>query len=119
VIAQIRYFLSVYEELNFTRAAERCGVSQPSLTNGIRRLEHHFGGMLFHRTRSSQSRTRPTDLALALRPHLKQIIDSAGQAHKIAAHLLAKQAHQNAHNDSHTIDAEDSRKARLRLLATA
>lgn len=91
MISQIHYFLSLYEELNFTRAAERCGVSQPSLTNGIRSLERQFGGKLFYRTRSSQSRTRPTDLAQALRPHLKQIIDSAGQAQQIAEHLLAKQ----------------------------
>src|SRR5262245_31012171 len=32
---QIRYFLALCEERNFTRAARRCGVSQPSLTNAI------------------------------------------------------------------------------------
>ena len=29
---QVRYFLALCEELNFTRSARRCGVSQPSLT---------------------------------------------------------------------------------------
>jgi DNA-binding transcriptional LysR family regulator len=38
---QIRYFLALSEELNFTRAAKQCGVSQPSLTNGIIELERH------------------------------------------------------------------------------
>ncbi len=33
---QIRYFLAVSEERNFTRAAERCNVAQPSLTRAIR-----------------------------------------------------------------------------------
>ena len=33
---QIRYFLTVAETLNFTRAAEQCGVSVPSLSRGIR-----------------------------------------------------------------------------------
>src|SRR5262245_20974853 len=32
---QIRYFLALCEERSFTRAAKRCGVSQPSLTNAI------------------------------------------------------------------------------------
>ena len=33
---QIRYFLALSETLNFTRAAERCNVSQPTLTAGIK-----------------------------------------------------------------------------------
>src|SRR5215467_12635247 len=35
----IRYFLALCEERSFTRAAKRCGVSQPSLTNAIMVLE--------------------------------------------------------------------------------
>ena len=33
-IHQVRYFLAVTETLNFTKAAERCNVSQPALTGG-------------------------------------------------------------------------------------
>ena len=50
---QIRYFLALCEERNFTRAAKCCGVSQPSLTNAVKRLEHTFGGPLFHRNRKN------------------------------------------------------------------
>ena len=32
---QIRYFLAVAETLNFTRAAERCNVSQPAMTREL------------------------------------------------------------------------------------
>jgi DNA-binding transcriptional LysR family regulator len=88
VPAQIRYFLILYDELNFTRAAKRCGVSQPSLTNGIKDLESRFGGKLFDRVSSSQSQTRPTDLAVALKPHFKRMIDSALQAERIADQFL-------------------------------
>jgi DNA-binding transcriptional LysR family regulator len=45
---QVRYFLALCEELNFTRAARRCGVSQPSLTTAISALERDLDGALFH-----------------------------------------------------------------------
>ena len=34
-LRQICYFLALCEEQSFTRAARRCGISQPSLTNAI------------------------------------------------------------------------------------
>src|SRR5262249_50361349 len=46
---QICYFLALCEERNFTRAARRCGVSQPSLTNAIISLERALGGRLKRR----------------------------------------------------------------------
>ena len=44
---QIRYFLAVARTLNFTRAADQCNVTQPSLTRAIQKLEEEFGGLLF------------------------------------------------------------------------
>lgn len=48
-IHQVHYFLHLAETLNFTTAALRCGVSQPSLTRGVRRLEEELGGALIYR----------------------------------------------------------------------
>ena len=46
---QLRYFLAVAETGNFTKAAQRSFVSQPSLSQQILNLEEEFGQTLFHR----------------------------------------------------------------------
>jgi LysR family hydrogen peroxide-inducible transcriptional activator len=44
---QVRYFLALAEELNFTRPSERCNATQPSLSRAIKLLEEQLGGPLF------------------------------------------------------------------------
>ena len=66
---QIRYFLAVCDELNFTRAAFRCGITQPTLSMGLRRMEQSLGGNLFIRT----PEVRLTPLAEQLRPILAEV----------------------------------------------
>jgi DNA-binding transcriptional LysR family regulator len=70
---QVRYFLALCEERSFTRAARRCGVTQPSLTNAIRALERELKGTLFHR----KPRVEPTELGRGIRPHLQDIARNA------------------------------------------
>ena len=77
---QIKYFVALCEELSFTRAAKRCGVSQPSLTNGIKALEEALGGELFTR-RPSIAVTR---LGSAVRPRLMSIAGDAEKVLKVA-----------------------------------
>jgi DNA-binding transcriptional LysR family regulator len=66
---QIRYFLAVCDELNFTHAALKCEISQPTLSMGIKRLEQACGGDLFIRT----PEVRLTLLAEQLRPILAEV----------------------------------------------
>ncbi|WP_196893529.1 LysR family transcriptional regulator [Aureivirga marina] len=45
----LRFFVAVYEEKNLSRAAEKCFVSQPNISNGIKQLEEIIGKELFTR----------------------------------------------------------------------
>jgi DNA-binding transcriptional LysR family regulator len=79
---QVRYFLALCKEKSFTRAARHCGISQPSLTNAIKRLEQKLGGELFCR---SLTETTLSERGLAVRPHLEQLAQCADNARRAAA----------------------------------
>jgi LysR family hydrogen peroxide-inducible transcriptional activator len=82
---QIRYFLAVSDTLNFTRAAERCNVTQPALTRAIQKLEEEFGGLLFRRERHH---SHLTDLGRLIRPQLEQVWQDATVAKSTAKSFL-------------------------------
>lgn len=79
---QVRYFLAVAQLLNFTRAAEECNVTQPSLTRAIKQLEGELGGDLFRRERPA---AQLTELGQRMLPLLKQCYDAAAGARSLAS----------------------------------
>jgi DNA-binding transcriptional LysR family regulator len=79
---QVRYFLAVAQLLNFTRAAEECNVTQPSLTRAIKQLEAELGGDLFRRERPA---AQLTELGQRMHPLLKQCYDAAAGARSLAS----------------------------------
>lgn len=86
---QIRYFLALCEELNFTRAAERSGVAQSSLTRAIKALETELGGPLFHRERAN---THLSKLGEKVRPFLDQAHRYVEDATRQAQDFMRAQA---------------------------
>jgi DNA-binding transcriptional LysR family regulator len=78
---QVRYFLAVARTLNFTRAADECNVTQPSLTRAIKQLEAELGGDLFRRERPAGL----TELGQRMHPLLKQCYEAAVGARSLAS----------------------------------
>jgi DNA-binding transcriptional LysR family regulator len=79
---QVRYFLAVAQLLNFTRAAEQCNVTQPSLTRAIKQLEAELGGDLFRRERPA---AQLTELGQRMHPLLRQCYEAAAGARSLAS----------------------------------
>ena len=67
---QIRYFLAVCDQGTITHAAQRTYVSQPSLTQAIKKLENEIGGALFTRTHAG---CQLTPLGRMVEPKLRKI----------------------------------------------
>lgn len=86
---EIRYFLAMVRELNFTRAAAACNVSQPALTRAIQKLEAEFGGALFLRR---PGRIEPTRLARELLPRLEAIEQGLSAVREQASAIIERQA---------------------------
>lgn len=69
-IRQLQYFIAVCEEMHFTKAAEKIGVSQPTLSQQIRALEDELTMPLFDRIGKKIALTEAGTLLL----HYSQII---------------------------------------------
>ena len=82
-LQQLRYFIAVAECESFTRAAHRCDVAQPSLSQQIGRLERSLGLCLFDRLGTGAALT---DAGRALLPRAREIL---AQTRDIEAHLEA------------------------------
>lgn len=56
-LIELKFIVAVAQERNFRRAAEKCFVTQPALSLGIKKLEEELGVMIFERSRSDVSLT--------------------------------------------------------------
>jgi LysR family hydrogen peroxide-inducible transcriptional activator len=80
-LRQIKYFLVLCQVGTFTRAAAISGISQPSLSNAIRRLEHELGRPLFDRG----SPVRLSPLGEAVKPRFEAILREIDKIHQLSS----------------------------------
>lgn len=76
----LRYFVAVAEEGNFSRAAERLHVAQPSLSFQMKQLEESIPGQLFVRENSGITLTPAGDTLMPYAKRLLRIRDQAIEA---------------------------------------
>lgn len=76
-VHQLRYFLAVARTRNFSRAAEACHVSQPSLSQQIMKLEAELEERLFERTKREVTLTPAGEL---LREHAERVMHELEEA---------------------------------------
>ena len=70
------YLDVLLRECNVTRAAEELGISQPAMSNSLRRLRDLFSDPILVRTSDGMT---PTDRALELQPLVRNVLSAAEQ----------------------------------------
>ena len=65
------YLDVLLREGNVTRAAQQLGISQPAMSNGLKRLREAFGDPLLVRTSDGMT---PTERALELKPEVREVL---------------------------------------------
>ena len=83
-LQQLEYLVALDDHRHFSRAAESCGVTQPTLTLQLQKLEEDLGEQLIDRSRHPM---RPTELGERIIAQARVVLREAGQLHALVHEL--------------------------------
>ncbi|MEZ2745918.1 LysR substrate-binding domain-containing protein [Halopseudomonas bauzanensis] len=81
-LTELRYIVTLAQEQHFGHAAERCHVSQPTLSVGVKKLEEELGIMLFERTKSA---VRVTPVGEKIVAQAQRVLEEAMAIRELAS----------------------------------
>ena len=90
LLRQLEYIIAVDVERSFTRAANRCCITQPTLSQQIKSLESHLDITIFNRACTPIEPTHEGRLVLE---QARQIVGNAHQLIQIARQLKTTRPH--------------------------
>lgn len=79
-LTELRYIAMLARERHFGRAAEKCHVSQPTLSVAVKKVEQRYGVMLFER---SAAEVRPTTVGEQVAAQAERVLAEAGKLREI------------------------------------
>lgn len=80
-LIELKFVLAVAQERNFRRAAEKCFVTQPALSLGIKKLEEELGLTIFERNRNDVT---PTDIGNQIIAQANIVLEQAAKIKELA-----------------------------------
>ena len=80
-LTELKYIVALAQECHFGKAAERCFVSQPTLSVGVKKLEDELGISIFERSKSA---VRVTPLGSKVVEQAQKVLEEASSIKTIA-----------------------------------
>lgn len=80
-LTELKYIVALARERHFGRAAEKCFVSQPTLSVAVKKLEDELGAILFER---GQNDVRPTPVGEQIVAQAERVLAEAGRVKELA-----------------------------------
>ncbi len=80
-LIELKFVVAVAQERNFRRAAEKCYVTQPALSLGIKKLEIELGVMIFERSRTEVA---PTEIGIKIIEQANLVLEQANSLKEMA-----------------------------------